>query len=200
MLAFMGRLSTSMPFRSFAALAAASGLTKIMSATPRLDPFWLYLMSTRLTGPTDFWKYSYARSWISMAEASRIPEILNRLSKREPRRFRASATSTTRPAGAPARSQRALVVSKSGRRWPRLWIPAECPILDTSSPRAKLLHTSKHSWRAPRFKFLIPSKHPSNAVRNGHVFHSNKQTRHGVPVLLLASSPSKARGQCGDGT
>jgi len=35
-LAFMGRLSTSIPLRSFAALAAASDEEKMMSAIPRL--------------------------------------------------------------------------------------------------------------------------------------------------------------------
>jgi hypothetical protein len=59
-LAFMGRLSTSIPLRSFAALAAASDDKKMMSAIPRLWPFWLYCKDTLLTLPIDFAKYSYS--------------------------------------------------------------------------------------------------------------------------------------------
>ena len=62
-LAFMGRLSTNMPLRSLAAFAARSGFPKIMSAMPRLAPFWLYWRETFLTLPTDLLKYSY--SWYS---------------------------------------------------------------------------------------------------------------------------------------
>lgn len=38
---FMGRPSTRRPLSSFAALAAVSGLRKMIEAMPRLVPFWL---------------------------------------------------------------------------------------------------------------------------------------------------------------
>lgn len=66
LLAFIGRLSTSMPLSSLAALAARPGLLKEMSAMPRLWPFWLYWRETFLTWPIDLVKYSYARQVISM--------------------------------------------------------------------------------------------------------------------------------------
>lgn len=58
----IGRLSINNPLSSLAALAAVSGRTKVMAAIPRLEPFWLYVTTTFLTGPADWWKYSYYAS------------------------------------------------------------------------------------------------------------------------------------------